>query len=938
MDPWEYDDILYQEFTQDTDFPAVPEVEDDLAPFKTTSQKFCALPPSPEDNASSLVYNLQSRSSHLTTNSECVNPSQINPFEYASLTSNSECLYPVSPNATLSESSTPEISNPRVHYPKDSHKRTLLYRKLHPHHYALLSRSFDASPFPRMPSQNINLEYLRQTGFNDPIIFPSIDIQNTNQLTLSKIAILVGNDCPLHIVDVVTQRQLSNKMTMKQWLQYMKQKPSERSRIYDVLSFEVSSTKLALYVRKPDIVRDLDLINIVWPPSAFASGDCPHVDTYCQMSAENSYIDFHIEFGGSSAYYNILDGYKIFYLIPPSQEHWNAYTSWLTANESKREHFLPDMVDKCYRVEVRAKETIVIPSGWIYAVETPCDTIAISGNFLTSLHIQSQIYINELEVNLGIEREFQFPCFESIMWYTAVHFYFAFPDNGPRDGIDDMLSIYETGSLLDIGKFTSQELRGFEELLNYIYIRAQILRECDFIVDIDQNHVQVQQENGFDVAWRMVPPLLEEICVDFVRKFNTWLTYHHGRSIYMPFLYTAQETNVGRKERKKIPDKVTITCHRAKKGRLFSAVVVHTRRSFIEACKLEEERSIKRVKTRLKSEEIRNINNDIPWDRFFNPNANNIIINTQGLSTLTLLGQTLTDLTLGLTQNNSLTVCLSRLVLRVIRGYTPQQRRLLLGSLLTKFFRTYNFFSHKRIKLVSSGDADNHTSQSQEHALILHPHVFLKRCCGSHSLARYFSFKEFYDEQTKMMHNKFTLHQQPEKTVLVCNSNYKNQETCDTNDNKQAHATADNFLGFSRLVSSPSSNDDSSFVEDCFDIADAISSPSKENRSKRKSDEQNTSRKKSQLKSTRKSTRTKSERFEMNDSSNLQTAINSHFHSTKLVKEPIKDRKRPTKVESKNKTRSSERNYNFRLLDDQDQDHIYDFADEPPPKIRLKLL
>ncbi|WBW75094.1 histone demethylase (H3-K36 specific), Jmjc domain Epe1 [Schizosaccharomyces osmophilus] len=943
MDPWfEYDDILNQEFTQAANFPAVSEVEESLASFEPTFQKFDALPPSPEDHASALVHSLQTHSSHLTANPTYVNPSQINPFEYASLISNSECHYPISPNATLSEASTPELSNPQARYLKNKRKKTQLYTKLHPNHYALLSKSFDEDPFPRMSSQDINLEYLRQTGFNDPIIFPSVDTQNTNQLTLSKIAILVGNDCPLHIVDVVTQRQISNKMTMKQWLQYMRQKPSERSRIYDVLSFEVSTTKLALYVRKPDIVRDLDLVNIVWPPSAFASGDCPHVDTYCQMSAENSYIDFHIEFGGSSAYYNILDGHKIFYLIPPSQKHWNAYISWLTASESKRESFLPDMVDKCYHVEVRAKETIIIPSGWIYAVKTPCDTIAISGNFLTSLHIQSQIYINELEVNLGIEREFQFPCFESIMWYTAVHFYFAFPDNGPRDGIDDMLSIYETGSLLEIEKFTSQELQGFEELLNYIYIRAQILRECDFIVDIEQNNVQIQENNGFEVAWAMVPPSLEEVCVDFVKKFGTWFTYHHGRSIYMPFLYRAQETNIRRRDKRKTPQKVTITCHRPTKGQLFSAVVVHTRKSFIEACKLEEERSIKRAKTTVEREDIQKANNDKLVDRFFYPRSSNTDTNILGPSILIFSKKINTSFIKKLLQNNSFTVSLNRQVVRVFRSFTRQKRMLSLRSFLNEFPKISNSCSHKRLKQKPASDTGDYALLSQEHALILHPQIFLKRSSNSLSLTHYFSLEDFYKGHSKKVHNESTLHHQPERTALVLDSSYHNQKACENMDfymdNKEIYAKKNNFLGFSTLVSSPSSNEDSSFLEDCFDIADAISSPSKQNMSKRKLDEQDTFQGKNQLKPIRTSTRIKSMGdLQMKNSSNSQSAIDSHFYSTKPFKESIKDEKHVTKVENNNKRHFDGRNSNVQSLDDQDQDHIYDFADGPPPKIRLKL-
>ncbi|EPY52116.1 jmjc domain chromatin associated protein Epe1 [Schizosaccharomyces cryophilus OY26] len=954
MDPWfQYDDILTQEFTQNADCPIVSEVQDDLASFETTFQPFDILPPSPEDNGSSLINNMQNHSIGLTENLDCVNPCHINPFEYSSLSRNSECYYPISPNPTLSEASTPEISNSQGQHLKNKHTKNRFHYKLHPNHYALLFKSFDKDAFPRMSTQDINLEYLRQTGFNDPIIFPSVDTQNTDQLTLSKIAILVGNDCPLHIVDVFTQKQLSNKMTMKQWQQYMRQKPSERSRIYDVLSFEVSTTKLALYVRKPDIVRDLDLVNIVWPPSAFASGDFPRVDTYCQMSAENSYIDFHIEFGGSSAYYNILDGYKVFYLIPPSQKHWDAYVSWLIPNGKKRDSFLPDMVDKCYRVEVHAKETIIIPSGWIYAVETPCDTIAISGNFLTFLHIQSQIYINELEVNLGIEREFQFPCFESIMWYTAVHFYFAFPDSGPRDGIDDMLSIYETGPLFEVEKFTSQELHGFEELLNYIYIRAQILRECDFIVDIDQKNVQIQENNGFEIAWAMIPPLLEEICVDFVKKFGAWFTYHHGRSIYMPFLYSAQKSNSRKNNKKNTPEKVIITCHRPKKRHLFSTVLVHTRKSFIEACKSEEERSMKRERKFDKKEEGQKGNYGKLINRSFYSRSNINISNATSPFISTFSKAVVVNFIQGMIQNSSFVISLNSPVIRFLKNLIPKRLLLPLIFFSQDFFKNSSNFSNTntKLKLKASTDFNDHSFMSQGRDLILHPHCFLKRFNNLLWLTKYFSLKGFYRIHCNKIRNERLLQYQLEEKAFAHNSSSQIQDakesmTFDEEVKNDETRFTNNFSGFSTLFSSPSSNDDSSFLEDYVQIADTIPSTSKQNYSKRKLNEQDTNQEKKQLKTTtttrpaRTSARIKSTcSSQMKNSKNLQSAIDSHFHLTKPVVKSIKDDKHIIESENRKKRHLGKRNSkNLQFLDDQDQDNIYDFVDEPPPKIRMKIM
>jgi hypothetical protein len=45
------------------------------------------------------------------------------------------------------------------------------------------------------------------------------------------------------------------------------------------------------------------------------------VQKYCLMSVGGCYTDFHIDFGGSSVWYHILWGKKVFWLIPPLEEN-----------------------------------------------------------------------------------------------------------------------------------------------------------------------------------------------------------------------------------------------------------------------------------------------------------------------------------------------------------------------------------------------------------------------------------------------------------------------------------------------------------------------------------------------------------------------------------------------------------------------------------------
>ncbi len=58
--------------------------------------------------------------------------------------------------------------------------------------------------------------------------------------------------------------------------------------------------------------------------------------------------DFHIDFGGTSVWYYIFKGEKIFYFIQPSATNLSLYERWLQLS-SQSETFLGDMVDRCYR-------------------------------------------------------------------------------------------------------------------------------------------------------------------------------------------------------------------------------------------------------------------------------------------------------------------------------------------------------------------------------------------------------------------------------------------------------------------------------------------------------------------------------------------------------------------------------------------------------------
>jgi len=134
-------------------------------------------------------------------------------------------------------------------------------------------------------------------------------------LTVRAVAELYGPDERVEVIDVKSQQGEDKRWNMQKWADYYESTGPKVVR--NVISLEVSQSRLGRLIRRPKIVRDLDLQDSVWPEELKAIGDYPKVQFYCLMSVADCYTDFHIDFGGSSVYYHILKGKKTFFFIPP---------------------------------------------------------------------------------------------------------------------------------------------------------------------------------------------------------------------------------------------------------------------------------------------------------------------------------------------------------------------------------------------------------------------------------------------------------------------------------------------------------------------------------------------------------------------------------------------------------------------------------------------
>ena len=132
------------------------------------------------------------------------------------------------------------------------------------------------------------------------------------------------------------------------------------------------------------------------------------------MSVKDAYTDFHLDFAGTSVYYNVISGRKNFLLFPPTQLNIEKYVEW-SLEEHQNSVFLGDVLQDGIAMELNAGDLFMIPAGYIHAVYTPVDSLVFGGNFLTIRDLQTHLKIVEIERLTKVPKRFTFPKFNQVM-------------------------------------------------------------------------------------------------------------------------------------------------------------------------------------------------------------------------------------------------------------------------------------------------------------------------------------------------------------------------------------------------------------------------------------------------------------------------------------------------------------------------------------------
>jgi hypothetical protein len=163
--------------------------------------------------------------------------------------------------------------------------------------------------FKRMLGSEVGLEWLNNddNAMREPIIIESAEGLGMKmpqpEFTVQDVAESVGEDTPIEVIgrtpafvtnkfsflaDVASQAN-SPGWTLGKWAEYYDLEPSQRDKIRNVISLEISGTRLADRVLPPRLVRELDWVEKFWPNKSRGKGQYPKVQLYCLMGVANAY-------------------------------------------------------------------------------------------------------------------------------------------------------------------------------------------------------------------------------------------------------------------------------------------------------------------------------------------------------------------------------------------------------------------------------------------------------------------------------------------------------------------------------------------------------------------------------------------------------------------------------------------------------------------------
>jgi F-box/leucine-rich repeat protein 10/11 len=130
------------------------------------------------------------------------------------------------------------------------------------------------------------------------------------------------------------------------------------------------------------------------------------------------------------------------------------------------------MVEKCGKIHLYEGYTFMIPTGWIHAVYTPCDSLVFGGNFLHSYNIEGQLIVSDIEDRTKVPHKFRYPFFVEMLWHVIDKYAMQLEALNAADDQEELcpdeLTVTESCESvhpMELGQLSMYEIRGLLSLV-----------------------------------------------------------------------------------------------------------------------------------------------------------------------------------------------------------------------------------------------------------------------------------------------------------------------------------------------------------------------------------------------------------------------------------------------------------------------------------------
>lgn len=177
-------------------------------------------------------------------------------------------------------------------------------------------------------------------------------------------------------------------------------------------SLELSNEEsLGKKISVPDITKECSLVDLLCKKD----DKRPSVDKFWLHFMAGSYLDFHLDFSGSSIWHYVHQGEEVLYILPSTTAVRESYKQWIKEGRQRNMVECLPMNTPIYKVKVQKGETLILPGGFVRAVSTSLTSVIIGGNFLTLGNSKIQLEAHKIEEETRELSAYRFPDFKGWM-------------------------------------------------------------------------------------------------------------------------------------------------------------------------------------------------------------------------------------------------------------------------------------------------------------------------------------------------------------------------------------------------------------------------------------------------------------------------------------------------------------------------------------------